>query len=149
MMDLILKKPDRSRILVAGVTRGPSPWRATVVTVVTPFVETDTLGSARMKQVSSERERIRAREREKLAKSGKGSLRPEAKAFMSRIVDGFNVSKWLGTETAKTQLAMAGYRGQGCRSDVPVLSPDHAAALRTCRHGPIFSCSPISPGRRA
>ena len=63
--------------------------------------------------MSSERERIRAREREKLAKSGKGSLRPEAKAFMSRIVEGFNVSRWLGTEGAKTQLAMAGYRGQG------------------------------------
>lgn len=110
MMDLILKKLSDPNFLVgilAAIAVG-----ATVVTVVTPFVETDTLGR-RMKQVSSERERIRAREREKLAKSGKGSLRPEAKAFMSRIVDGFNVSKWLGTENAKTQLAMAGYRGQG------------------------------------
>ena len=110
MLDLIIKKLTDPNFVVgvlAAVAVG-----ATVVTVVTPFVETDTLGR-RMKQVSSERERIRAREREKLAKSGKGSLRPEAKAFMSRIVDGFNVSKWLGTETAKTQLAMAGYRGQG------------------------------------
>ncbi len=110
MLDLILKKfsePNFVVGLLAAVAVG-----ATVVTVVTPFVEPDTLGR-RMKQVSSERERIRAREREKLAKSGKGSLRPEAKAFMSRIVDGFNVSKWLGTESAKTQLAMAGYRGQG------------------------------------
>ncbi len=110
MMDLILKKLTDPNF-VAGVLAAIAVG-ATVVTVVTPFVETDTLGR-RMKQVSSERERIRAREREKLAKSGKGSLRPEAKAFMSRIVDGFNVSKWLGTETAKTQLAMAGYRGQG------------------------------------
>ena len=110
MLDLILKKLSDPNFVVgvlAAIAVG-----ATVVTVVSPFVETDTLGR-RMKQVSSERERIRAREREKLAKSGKGSLRPEAKAFMSRIVDGFNVSKWLGTETAKTQLAMAGYRGQG------------------------------------
>ena len=110
MMDLILKKLTDPNFVVgvlAAIAVG-----ATVVTVVTPFVETDTLGR-RMKQVSSERERIRAREREKLAKSGKGSLRPEAKAFMSRIVDGFNVSRWLGTESAKTQLAMAGYRGQG------------------------------------
>ena len=110
MMDLIIKKLTDPNFVVgvlAAIAVG-----ATVVTVVTPFVETDTLGR-RMKQVSSERERIRAREREKLAKSGKGSLRPEAKAFMSRIVDGFSVSKWLGTETAKTQLAMAGYRGQG------------------------------------
>ena len=65
-----------------------------------------------MKQVSSEREKIRARERERLAKSGKASLRPEAKPFMSRIVEGFSASKWLGTETAKHKLAMAGYRGQ-------------------------------------
>ena len=110
MLDLILKKVTDPNFVVgvlAAVAVG-----ATVVTVVTPFVETDTLGR-RMKQVSSERERIRAREREKLAKSGKGSLRPEAKAFMSRIVEGFNVSRWLGTESAKTQLAMAGYRGQG------------------------------------
>ena len=110
MLDLILKKVTDPNFVVgvlAAVAVG-----ATVVTVVTPFVETDTLGR-RMKQVSSERERIRAREREKLAKSGKGSLRPEAKAFMSRIVEGFNVSRWLGTEGAKTQLAMAGYRGQG------------------------------------
>ena len=110
MLDLIIKKLTDPNFVVgvlAAVAVG-----ATVVTVVTPFVETDTLGR-RMKQVSSERERIRAREREKLAKSGKGSLRPEAKAFMSRVVDGFNVSRWLGTESAKTQLAMAGYRGQG------------------------------------
>lgn len=85
---------------------------ATILTVVMPLLETDTLGK-RMKQVSSERERIRAREREKMAKGGKASLRPEAKAFMSRIVDGFSASKWLGTDTAKLKLAMAGFRGQG------------------------------------
>ncbi len=85
---------------------------ATIITIVMPLLETDTLGR-RMKQVSSERERIRARERDRLAKGGKASLRPEAKAFMTRIVDGFSASKWLGTEGAKQKLAMAGYRGQG------------------------------------
>ncbi|WP_237477235.1 type II secretion system F family protein [Lichenibacterium dinghuense] len=86
---------------------------ATILTLVMPLLETDTLGK-RMKQVSSERERIRAREREKLAKgSSKPNLRPEAKPFMSRVVEGFNASKWLGTEGAKLKLAMAGYRGQG------------------------------------
>ena len=85
---------------------------ATIVTLVMPLLETDTLGR-RMKQVSSERERIRAREREKMVKVGKPNLRPEAKAFMSRIVDGFSASKWLGTEGAKMKLAMAGFRGQG------------------------------------
>ena len=85
---------------------------ATIVTILLPLLETDTLGK-RMKQVSTERERIRAREREKMAKNGKASLRPEAKAFMTRIVEGFSASKWLGTDTAKQKLAMAGFRGQG------------------------------------
>ncbi len=83
---------------------------ATVLTAAAPLLETDRLGR-RMKAVSSERERIRARERERLSKTGKASLRPEAKAFMTRIVESFSASKWLGTEKAKGQLARAGYRG--------------------------------------
>ena len=85
---------------------------ATILTLVMPLLQTDTLGR-RMKQVSSERERIRARERERMGKGTKGNLRPEAKPFMSRIVEGFSASKWLGTEGAKNKLAMAGFRGQG------------------------------------
>ncbi|RYC34030.1 type II secretion system F family protein [Lichenibacterium minor] len=85
---------------------------ATILTLVMPLLETDTLGR-RMKQVSSERERIRARERDRMAKTGKANLRPEAKPFMARIVDGFSASKWLGTEGSKMKLAMAGFRGQG------------------------------------
>ena len=85
---------------------------ATILTLVMPLLETDSLGR-RMKQVSSERERIRAREREKMANGGRPNLRPEAKAFMSRIVESFSVSKWLGTDGAKAKLAMAGFRGQG------------------------------------
>ena len=85
---------------------------AAILTIVMPLLETDTLGR-RMKQVSSERERIRAREREKLVKGGKANLRPEAKPFMARIVDSFSAAKWLGTEGAKMKLAMAGFRGQG------------------------------------
>ena len=85
---------------------------ATILTLVMPLLETDTLGR-RMKQVSSERERIRAREHDRMAKTGKANLRPEAKPFMARIVDGFSASKWLGTEGSKMKLAMAGFRGQG------------------------------------
>ena len=83
---------------------------ATVLTVAMPLLETDTL-ARRMKSVSSERDRIRARERERLSRNGKTSLRPEAKAFMTRIVESFSASKWLGTEKAKSQLARAGFRG--------------------------------------
>jgi len=109
MVDLILEKlSDRAFMisLLIAIAVG-----ATVLTIVMPFLQTDTLGR-RMKQVSSERERIRAREREKLSKTGKGNLRPEARAFMSRIVHGFSASRWLGTDTAQQKLAMAGFRGQ-------------------------------------
>jgi tight adherence protein C len=85
---------------------------ATVWTLAMPFVETDTL-QKRMKAVATERERIRARERERLAKAQqRPSLRQEPKAYMRNVVDRFKLSEWLGTETAKTKLLMAGYRGQ-------------------------------------
>jgi tight adherence protein C len=85
---------------------------ATVLTVAMPLLETDMLGR-RMKAVALERDRIRARERERMAKGqNKVQLRQEgAKPFMKRIVESFSLSKWLGTERAKQQLAMAGYRG--------------------------------------
>ena len=75
-----------------------------------PFLASDNLGK-RMKSVASEREHIRAREREKLAAATKGTLRVEQKAFMKRIVDRLNLKQWLGTDQAKSQMAMAGYRG--------------------------------------
>jgi tight adherence protein C len=85
---------------------------ATVLTLAIPLTEGDTLGK-RMKSVASEREKLRARERERLARGKeKVSLRPEPKEFMKRIVERFKLGDWLGTETAKHQLAMAGYRGQ-------------------------------------
>ena len=109
MFDLIYDKLSDQHFmasLIAALAVG-----ATVFTLVSPFLGGDTLGR-RMKQVSSEREKIRAREREKLAKGNKPSLRPEAKPFMQRIVQGLSAGKWLGTDTAKQKLAMAGYRGQ-------------------------------------
>jgi len=83
---------------------------ATVLTLAMPLLETDTLGK-RMKSVAIERDKIRSRERERLAKSNKANLRQEPKAFMKQIVDQFSLSKWLGTDKAKAQLAQAGYRG--------------------------------------
>ncbi len=108
MFDLIFAKLSDQQFLVGLLVMVAAA--ATVITVSMPFLETDTLGR-RMKSMATERERIRARERERLSRGGKGSLRPEAKAFMSRIVTGFSASRWLGTEKAKLQLAMAGYRG--------------------------------------
>jgi tight adherence protein C len=76
-----------------------------------PLIEPDTLGK-KMKAVATERERIRAHERERLvADKGKRSLRQEPKAYMKQIVERFSLSRWLGTDQAKAQLAMAGFRG--------------------------------------
>ncbi|MDR3408186.1 MAG: type II secretion system F family protein [Methylovirgula sp.] len=83
---------------------------ATILTFAMPLLQTDRLGR-RMKIVASERERIRARERERLAES-KVSLRRQPKAYMKNIVERFNLSSWLGTEKAKHQMIMAGFRGQ-------------------------------------
>ena len=108
MLDLIVQKltdPQFVLGLLVAIAAG-----AAVLTIAMPLIEQDTLGN-RMKAMATERDRIRARERDRLSKGGKGSLRPEAKAFMSKIVDSFSASKWLGTDKAKMQLAMAGFRG--------------------------------------
>ncbi len=86
---------------------------ATAFAVAQPFFETDKLGK-RMKLVSDEREVIRRRERDK-AKS-KTTLRVEPKAYMRDIVERYHLKRWLGTETAKRKLIMAGYRGQGAET---------------------------------
>ncbi len=84
---------------------------ATVLTIAIPLTEGNSL-QKRMKNVATERDKIRARERERLNRQNeKVSLRPEPKAYMRRVVERFKLGDWLGTENAKRQLAMAGYRG--------------------------------------
>lgn len=84
---------------------------AAIWSVAMPLLETDTL-SQRMKAVGVERDRIRQRERERLtANSNKVNLRQAPKAYMKQVVEWFSLSKWLGTEQAKLQMLMAGYRG--------------------------------------
>jgi tight adherence protein C len=68
--------------------------------------------SKRMKAVASERERIRQRERERLNKNEKVSLRQTPKQLVSKVVEDFNLTKWLAQEAARDKLIMAGYRGQ-------------------------------------
>ncbi|MGB8277457.1 MAG: type II secretion system F family protein [Methylovirgula sp.] len=84
---------------------------ATIITLAMPLLQTDML-ARRMKAAATERERIRNREREKLYESNKkGGLRHQPKAYMKEIVERFNLSKWLGTDEAKMQMTMAGFRG--------------------------------------
>jgi tight adherence protein C len=84
---------------------------ATVFTLAMPFVATDTL-SKRMKAVALEREKIRQRERERLAQGNKITLRQSPRAYMKTIVENLNLSKWVGQEEARIMLVRAGYRGQ-------------------------------------
>src|SRR5205085_11485113 len=84
---------------------------ATVLTLTMPLIATDTLGK-RMKSVAIEREKLRQRERERLARGEKISLRRSPKQYMQTIVDQFNLNKWVGQEEARALLVQAGYRGQ-------------------------------------
>ena len=108
-MDRLLLKlldPQFMAAMLAAVAAA-----ATVITIALPLVEGDALGK-RMKAVGAERDRIRARERERMARGPqKVSLRQEPKVYMKRIVDQFKLGDWLGTETSKNKLVMAGFRG--------------------------------------
>jgi tight adherence protein C len=94
-------------MLFAAIAAG-----ATVLTLAMPFLATDTLDK-RMRAVALEREKIRQRERERLAlSSNKAALRKSPKQYMKTVVDNFNLSKWFGKDEAQTMLMQAGYRGQ-------------------------------------
>jgi tight adherence protein C len=109
MLSLLVDKFTDARFLfalVAGLAVA-----VTVLTIAAPLVDGNVLGQ-RMKSVAIERDKIRARERERLSRqTEKISLRQEPKAFMRNIVEQFKLGDWLGTENAKKHLAMAGFRG--------------------------------------
>jgi tight adherence protein C len=84
---------------------------ATAYTLITPLFAGGNLHK-RMKAVASERERIRQRERDRMAKAEKVSLRQTPKQIVSKVVDDFNLSKWVAQESAREKLVMAGHRGQ-------------------------------------
>ncbi len=83
---------------------------ATAYTLIMPIFAGEGLAK-RMKAVASERERIRQRERERLTKTEKVSLRQTPKQLVSKVVEDFNLGKWLAQEAAREKLIMAGYRG--------------------------------------
>jgi len=83
---------------------------ATVLTLAMPLLARNDL-SRRMNAVSVEREKLRQRERERLARGDKVQLRQSPKQYMKRVVDQFNLGKWVGQEEAREKLIQAGYRG--------------------------------------
>lgn len=108
MLALLVEKLTDIRFMLALV--GGVAVAVTIMTVAAPLLEGNALGK-RMKSVAVERDKIRARERDRLARQERISLRQEPKAFMRNIVEQFKLGDWLGTETAKRQLTMAGFRG--------------------------------------
>jgi len=84
---------------------------ATAYTLIMPLFAGEGLAK-RMKAVANERERIRQRERERLNKTEKVSLRQTPKQLVSKVVEDFNLTKWLAQESARDKLTQAGYRGQ-------------------------------------
>src|SRR5580765_7059676 len=109
MIDFLITKMHDARfmtMLLAAIAAS-----VTAYTLVMPLFAGEGLAK-RMKAVASERERIRARERERLSKTEKVSLRQTPKQLVSRIVEDFNLGKWLAQEAARDKLTMAGYRGQ-------------------------------------
>jgi tight adherence protein C len=109
MLDLLIDKIHDAHfmaMLLAAIAAS-----ATAYTLVMPLLAGEGLAK-RMKAVASERERIRQRERDRMNKSEKVSLRQAPKQLVSRVVEDFNLGKWLAQEAAREKLTQAGYRGQ-------------------------------------
>ncbi len=103
-------------MLFAAIAAG-----ATVLTLAMPLLATETLGK-RMKAVAIEREKIRQRERDRLAQGSKGVVAADRRSsYMqgrSRISTSPNGS---AQEAARDKLVQAGYRGQAPYVTLPVL----------------------------
>ena len=109
MLELLIESINVKTLTVVAAAIAAA---ATVLTLAMPLLAGDTLNK-RMKAVASERERIRQRERERISRSNeKVSLRQSPKQYIQRVVDQFNLSKWVGQEEARLKLVQAGYRGQ-------------------------------------
>jgi tight adherence protein C len=109
MVDLIIDKMHDTRFLTmlfAAIAVGATVW-----TLAMPLLAPDSL-NRRMKAVALEREKMRQRERERMARGDKPSLRDSPRQYMKSAVERFNLNKWVGQDEARLKLVQAGYRGQ-------------------------------------
>src|SRR6202140_1591358 len=91
MADFLIAKlhdPHFMTMLLAAIAVS-----ATAYTLIMPLFAGESLAK-RMKAVASERERIKQRERDRLNKSEKVSLRQTPKQLVSMVVEDFNLGKW-------------------------------------------------------
>src|SRR6476661_10713270 len=108
MIEIIVAKLHDARfmtMLLAAIAAS-----ATAYTLIMPLFAGEGLAK-RMKAVANERERIRQRERDRLNKSEKVALRQSPKQLVSKVVEDFNLTKYLAQESAFEKLTLAGYRG--------------------------------------
>jgi tight adherence protein C len=109
MLDLLIDKLHDTQLL--AMIFAAVATVATVLTLTMPLLAPDTL-TKRMKAVAIEREKMRVRERERMARGDRISLRQTPKQYMKTAVDRLNLAKWVGQEQAREKLVQAGYRGQ-------------------------------------
>jgi tight adherence protein C len=110
VVELLIERLHDTRFLVTLLTSIAA--MATVFTVAMPYLTGGNL-ERRMKTVAIERNKIRARERERMARGERVTLRQSPRAYMQAIVEQFNLRKWLGEDEIRATLIQAGYRGQG------------------------------------
>ena len=84
-----------------------------------------------MKSVALEREKIRQRERERLARGEKVVAAPSPKQYMQQAVERFNLNKWVGQEEAREKLVAGRLSRPGALCHLSVLP--HGDADRCCR----------------
>jgi len=109
LVDLLIEKFHDIRFMTMLLSAIAAA--ATAYALVSPMFAGEGL-SKRMKAVASERERMRQRERDRLNRNEKVALRQAPKQLVQKVVDDFNLGKWVAQEEAREKLVMAGYRGQ-------------------------------------
>jgi tight adherence protein C len=110
MLEFLLDFMENRQLLVmmfAGIAAA-----ATVLTLAMPLLSVDQLDK-RMAAVASERERIRQRERDRMGRGEKASLRTSPRQYMQTVVEKFKLSDYVGQEAVRAKLIEAGYRGHG------------------------------------
>lgn len=111
-MSAIIDKLVDPTFLASGATA--IAVTATVIAIGLPLLERNEL-KQKMNSVALERDRIRARERERLTQSGRGGPKPSLRStpgeFARRVVERFNLRTWLSSESATERLMRAGLRG--------------------------------------
>lgn len=103
-MDLeYFMKPEGLITLLVGLSAF-----ATILTIAAPLLQGDQM-KARMKNIATERERLRAAHRASLADTGR--LRDRAKpGLVTQLVESLNLRKVFEAETSRDSLRQAGYR---------------------------------------